>query len=342
MLMYRSSLLGILFGAFGALFLIAFQIYSQPIVSPLTSNQFKHPQLYEYSFPRLHTTYFEPSTIYINKELDIRQPDNVIVREFTYTDPIAKKKVSGTMTLPDEPGEYPLIMMMRGYVEKEEYYQGIGTRRASIEYAKNGYITLAPDFLGYGTSDEAARDSLESRFQTYTSAVSLYHSVEKLNDAFASSTLFKGYSVDPKRIGMWGHSNGGHIALSTLAITGDNIPTVLWAPVSAGFPDAILTYTEDMDDGGSYLKSIVADFTSSGHNIKQYSYRNYLRWIHTDIQLHQGGADDFVPLEWGNSLKKDASFDLNVYTYPEEDHNFRQGSFDTMMRRDLEFFKSEL
>ena len=45
--------------------------------------------------------------------------------------------------------------------------------------SENGYITLAPDFLGYGGSDIESSNIFEARFQTYTTVLTLLKSIEE-------------------------------------------------------------------------------------------------------------------------------------------------------------------
>ena len=44
----------------------------------------------------------------------------------------------------------PVIIQFRGYVERSIYQPGAGTKKTAEVFAKNGFISLAPDFLGYG------------------------------------------------------------------------------------------------------------------------------------------------------------------------------------------------
>ena len=57
----------------------------------------------------------------------------------------------------------------------------MGTKRVGEYFAENGYITLAPDFLGYGGSDSESENIFESRFQTYTTTLTLLTNVSKEN-----------------------------------------------------------------------------------------------------------------------------------------------------------------
>ncbi len=57
--------------------------------------------------------------------------------------------MTGRLTIPVGEGKFPIILMLRGYVDQEIYETGIGTKNAANYFSANGYITVAPDFLGY-------------------------------------------------------------------------------------------------------------------------------------------------------------------------------------------------
>lgn len=56
------------------------------------------------------------------------------------------KKVSGMINIPVKPGEYPVLVLLRGFIDQQIYTTGDGTRRDGEIFAQNGFITLAPDF----------------------------------------------------------------------------------------------------------------------------------------------------------------------------------------------------
>lgn len=65
------------------------------------------------------------------------------------------KRVTGLVHLPSLRQAYqqfPVIVQFRGYVSREQYQPGVGTRRSAEVFARNGFISVAPDFLGYGGS----------------------------------------------------------------------------------------------------------------------------------------------------------------------------------------------
>jgi dipeptidyl aminopeptidase/acylaminoacyl peptidase len=249
------------------------------------------------------------------------------------------EKVSGLANIPKKTGNYPVIVMFRGYVPDNIYKPGIGTQPVAGYLAKNGYITLAPDFLGYGQSAKPANDPFENRFQTYTTALTLLSSLPTLNNGLSAS--YSGtISADLDHVGIWGHSNGGHIALSTLEISGVTYPTVLWAPVSTSFPYSVLFYSDDSDDQGKALRKTLADFEAN-YNTDQFSPTNYFKWIKAPLEINQGTQDQSVPYWWSDnlvSILKKAGVSVNYLTYPGADHNMLPSGWPDAALNTLNFY----
>ena len=252
-------------------------------------------------------------------------------------------KVSGLANVPRKPGNYPVIVMFRGFVPDDIYKPGVGTQPVANILAQNGYITLAPDFLGYGESDRPSNDPFENRFQTYTTALALLSSLPTINEGLSAS--YSGsITADLEKTGIWGHSNGGHIALSTLEISGGLYPTVLWAPVSASFPYSILYYTDESDDQGKALRKTLASFETI-YNTDLFSPTNYLNWIKAPMEINQGTADQEVPYWWSDNLtstlKKD-KVSVNYIIYPGADHNMLpENLWSNAASNTLDFYNKE-
>jgi esterase/lipase len=197
-----------------------------------------------------------------------------------------------------------MAILIRGFVDQKIYTSGIGTKRVGEYLAKNGFITIAPDFLGYAGSDKESENIFESRFQTYTTILSLIKTLESLSNDI---TLISGDGevtqkvIDHISLSLWGHSNGGQIALTVLEITKKPYPTVLWAPVSKPFPYSILYYTDESEDKGKFIREKLAEFEKD-YDVEKYSLDNYLSEISAPIQIHQGFVDNAVPLDWSKTL----------------------------------------
>ena len=227
----------------------------------------------------------------------------------------------------------PVIVMLRGYVDPGMYETGIGTQKVGEAFAKNGYVTLAPDYLGYGESDMPPDNVWEERFLKNINIMDLLASI-------GPSTSLR---ADSNRIGIWGHSNGGMSAFTALELSAGNYPTCLWAPVSKFFPYDILYYTDEFEDRGKALRKSLAEFEKD-YDTEKYSFDNYLEWINASIQLHQGMEDPYIPMSWSNNLAErldELGKDITYYTYPGAGHHM-EGSWDLVVQRDLEFFGEKL
>lgn len=298
----------------------------------------KEKPLEKYAYPNLKKTSFAAKSIVLGKSLE--ESKDYISQMFYFK--LNESRISGLLNVPKEDGVYPVLILIRGFVDSKIYSTGIGTKRGGEYFAKNGFITLAPDFLGYGESDQESISSIESRFQTHASILSLLSSLENLNSGLDASYSGK-IRADISKTGIWGHSNGGQIALSVLEITGKNYPTVLWAPVSKPFPYSILYFTDEFEDHGKALRKVIADFEKD-YDIEKYSPSNYYSWINAPIQIHQGTVDDAVPLKWSDNLVKDLkklNKEIEYFTYPGADHNLMP-SWNTAIERSLSFFKKKL
>jgi dipeptidyl aminopeptidase/acylaminoacyl peptidase len=241
------------------------------------------------------------------------------------------KKISGMMNLPMTPMSYklPAIIMIRGFAESQGYFVGSGSWKAADELARNGFVTISLDFLGYGLSDGESRDILEARFEKPVGVLDLIESVKALD------------YVDSTKIGIWSHSNGGQISISVLEITGQNYPTVLWAPMTNPFPQSILE-TMDDSEGGKIVKQKIADFEQD-YDSKLYSIDNFYEWIKAPILIHQGTADVWCKVKWQQDLQsrlqklgKEVILDIRQ----DNDHNLKQ-SWDEVIKMDVEFFREK-
>ena len=250
------------------------------------------------------------------------------------------RRISGEINFPARSDLAGVIVMARGYVDKEVYKTGIGTHNAAREYAKNGYITLAPDFSGYGESDPEDENALGARLVKPVEILDLLASLRSLPGA------------DLQKVYLWGHSNGGQIMLSVAEILGTRDQesgirnqelgirgVTLWAPVSKPFPYNILYYTDDASDSGKWLRGEIANFEKD-YDVFKYSIDRYISAIKIPLQIHQGGLDEAVPKKWSDDLVKvlrEEEKEVKYFTYPASDHNMKP-TWDSVVARDLEFF----
>ncbi|KKU44893.1 MAG: Peptidase [Microgenomates group bacterium GW2011_GWA2_46_7] len=203
-----------------------------------------------------------------------------------------------------------IVVMARGYAEKEGYKTGTGTKNAATYYAKNGYTTYAPDFSGYGESDPEDTNALGARLVKPVEILDLIASVPTGNRAG---------QPDSHGAGVKG--------------------VILWAPVSKPFPYNILYYTDEAEDRGKWLRGEIAKFEAD-YDVYNYSLDRYLDWITMPVQIHQGSVDSAVPKKWSDELVmllEELEKEVTYYEYFGADHNMRP-SWNVVVARDVAWF----
>lgn len=277
----------------------------------------------------------------IIKEATIEEKSGYIAYLFSIE--VEGERVTGQLNIPKtEPPEsgFPVIVMNRGFIDPSEYVTGAGTKNASGFFANNGFVTLAPDFLGFGGSDLEDVDPMAARVKKIMTPLTILTSLESMAQFIP---------VDKQHVFMWGHSNGGQISLTVLEVLGKSdywnqaIPTTLWAPVTSAFPYSILYYTDDFEDVGQQLRKVLYNFELK-YDTHEYSIHPFLDWIDSPIQIHQGTKDDMIPITWPNRLVdvlEEKGKDVTYFKYDGADHNL-QPNWTQVINRDLEFFQNYL
>lgn len=333
-----TILLGISLGIAGALFFKR-SLVSFSFLSPLGEKKVEEKPLKRFEYQRL-INFYQPlykqrpfvSRTKIELGEKIQETDQFTSYLFTFQS--QGKKISGLTNIPKGTGPFPVIVMLRGYVDQEIYQPGMGTQPAGEVFAGNGFVTIAPDYLGYGSSDKEPENYFEEMFLRIVNVLDLILSVGSIKE------------IDVDQIGVWGHSNGGLASLTVKALTKAGFPTTLWAPVSQYFPYNDLYFTWEADDRGKSLRKVLAEFEKD-YETDKYSYDLFMEGIKGPVQLHQGTADLYIPLSWSDNLAeklKNLGVEVNYYQYFGADHNLRNnaGSWDLVAQRDLEFFRKNL
>jgi len=209
-----------------------------------------------------------------------------------------------------------IVIMLRGYQRPSNYQTGKGTENPAKGYLERGWAVIAPDFFGYASSSPIPSPSFLSQFYSTINAVELYKSLELAmpqgetlsNNENSRPSVFRYHSSVPasdritlpgmlKKIVIWGHSNGGQVALHFLEIIQKPVTTVLWAPVSLAFPDSAGHYGHGAAWADNFKETYTAD---------DFSLYKFLDRIAggTRILLHHGDKDTSTPKAWSDDLSK--------------------------------------
>ena len=247
-------------------------------------------------------------------------------------------KIYALLTVPYgemPPSGWPAIVFNHGYIPPTEYR----TTERYIAYvdrlAASGYIVLRPDYRGHGSSEGAALGAYSR--PDYT--------IDVLN---AVASIRRYPQADPERVGMWGHSMGGHITLRAMVTTREIKAGVIWGGVVASYPDLFSRWraTPPASISASargWRGQFVQEYGDPQENPDFWnaiSPDSFLGDLSGPIQLHHAEGDETVPVLFSQLLYEKAQAvgaPVELYTYPGDNHNIN-ANFSTAMARTIEFF----
>ena len=217
--------------------------------------------------------------------------------------------IHGYVNVPNGEGPYPVIIMLHGYIPPEDYVTLDYTVRYADDLARNGYIVLHPNMRNFPPSD-----STEHRHDSNTGyTIDVLNLLAYFREMAGKEGIFA--SADLNRIGIWGHSIGGSIAMRTMSVEPDTFKAaILYGAVSQ-------RYGTVLDGSGIY------DFSD----------------VETQISIHHGENDDVIPVEQSRQLCRQLEQlgkDPECYYYEGQPHTFYKDQWadPVFMERTLEFF----
>ncbi|NKQ34983.1 MAG: alpha/beta fold hydrolase [Chloroflexi bacterium] len=240
--------------------------------------------------------------------------------------------VYGYMNVPNEGSQFPVVLMLHGYIPPAEYQTVAYTQRYADALAEAGYFVIHPNFRNYPPSDEGPNP------YRIGYAIDVLNLIAIIREQSQDET---GYlrRADADNIHLWGHSMGGGVALRVLAV--NNAPylkaAVLYAAMS-GDEDKnnqrILAWTNGRR--GQF------ELAASSEQIDAISPINYLDRINAAISVHHSRDDAVVPVEWSEELCAElAEIDhpYECFFYDGLPHTFNGGGDALFMERVVQFFR---
>ncbi len=241
-------------------------------------------------------------------------------------------------------GGYPVVVFNHGYIPPAEYRTTERYLAYTDAFSRNGYVLIRPDYRGHGNSEGSVAGGYGSN--NYT--------IDVLN-ALASIKKYPG--VNPEKIGMWGHSMGGHITLRNMVVDKDIKAGVIWAGVVASYPDLLNNWRRRSPNpspsllpgnaGRGWRNQLVADYGEPETNPEFWnsiSANSYLNDISGPVQIHHGTADTSVPVEFSEKLDqqlKAVNKESELFIYQGDDHNLAS-NLGIALNRSVEFFDKYL
>ena len=235
---------------------------------------------------------------------------------------------------------WPVIILNHGYIIPEKYTSDGNYVAYADAFAKNGYIVFKPDYRGNGKSEGVPTSAYFS--PDYT--------VDNLN---AISSIKQFQDADPDKIGVWGHSMGGHITLRDLVVNSSDIKAAsIWAGVVGTYTDIMynwqskVAYQPDAED--LYLRNLnknmfigtYGDPKTNPDFWNSVDPNSYLKDITAPVQIEVGLSDNQVPPDFSTGLYerlKNAGKTVEYFEYKGSNHDINQ-SFTLAMQRTIAFF----
>lgn len=255
-------------------------------------------------------------------------------------------KIYALLTVPNgtaPEGGWPVIVFNHGYIPPAQYRTTERYIAYTDAFSRNGYVLIRPDYRGHGSSEGQPEGAYYS--PAYT--------IDVLN---AVSSIKKYPSVNPDKIGMWGHSMGGMVTLRSMVTTKDVKVGVIWAGVVASYYDLANNWRRTTPFSPSPREQ-----TASRPNRQRLIDENgtfeanpkfwdsitpiaHVEDVSGPIQLHHGTADAEVPLLFSERLRdamQEAGKTVELYSYEGDDHNISR-NLGTALDRSVKFFDKYL
>jgi uncharacterized protein len=220
-------------------------------------------------------------------------------------------------------GGFPVLILAHGYIPPDTY-QTTGTDYQDFinHYCNAGYLVFKPDYRGHGQSEGTATGGHFSPDYTY----------DILNLA---ASLHTATNANPSRIGLLGHSMGGHVVLRAL-VASHGLPikaAVIAGGVVGSLEDIAYQWPENEipPDVVPIRDRILAQIGTPAQNPAFWhdgSAINYVSDITAPVQINHGDADAVVPLTFPqhlNAALTAAHKTHEFYIYPGGDHQFSAG-----------------
>jgi uncharacterized protein len=204
--------------------------------------------------------------------------------KYHMTWPSGGQTMTGTISMPDGTGPFPVVVVNHGFIPPDRYWIGQDSGIFGDPMAAHGFIAVAPNWPGYAGSGPAPPD-LPPIVGEVVTALDLVSSLSSLPQA------------DTNRIAFVGHSNGGGISEIAMVVDPRIRAVVLLAPVSSDMADNARKWWLQAPQSLGGLGT--PDTDPDGY--RHLSPRSYFASWQGPVLIIQGTSDHTIPADWTNA-----------------------------------------
>jgi dipeptidyl aminopeptidase/acylaminoacyl peptidase len=240
--------------------------------------------------------------------------------------------IYGFVNVPNGSGPYPVLISIHGYARADRYDAFNVSLDSADALAENAFIVIHPALRNYPPSDSGDNILRVGMTVDVLNLIALVEAQAGQPGALAPA--------DPHRIGLWGMSMGGSIALRVLTIHPDIKAAVLYSPMG-GDEERNSRQLYEVTRDPQFQKDLEVP---PGMN-DRISPAYYYHLIKAPVQLHHGTGDTTAPISWAVEtceFLEAAGVSVQCVYHQGVEHVFGGESHRRMFEQALEFYRNHL
>jgi dipeptidyl aminopeptidase/acylaminoacyl peptidase len=236
-------------------------------------------------------------------------------------------KIYGFIDVPVASGKFPVVVVLHGHINLDVYRTMDYSSRYADLIARNGYVVLHPNLRNYPPSDNGPDEFYSGSADDVLNLIAMVR-IQAENPGFLAK-------ADANRIGIWGHSMGGGIALRVITLDPGIRAAVLYGAVTGNL--ALRRFGFHGTDQ-SYVQS-------HPEEIQLISPSSHYAEIQAAVSIHHGLSDTTVPPQTSKDLCSqltDIGKNVECFFYPDAPHTFSGEIEQLFNQRAVDFFSKYL
>lgn len=238
--------------------------------------------------------------------------------------------VNGFIDIPFGSGPFPVVLVLHGYVDPDDYKVEGYTAGYAAAFANAGYVAIHPNYRNYPPSDQGPNEFRVGY------AVDVLNLIANVNAQAGQPGLLVAAGADA--VFLWGHSMGGGIILRVLTVGTDVQGALLYGSMSGDERRNFEHIRDVLSEGDRGNEELLA----TDEQLLEISPIFFYDRIQVPVSIHHGDIDDVVPLAWSQELcerLQSLGKIVECFTYHNMPHTFYGLNDQLLVERSIEFFQ---